>query len=271
MSSRGRSATPADFLLQDCSPYSHQHVRRESLGFVHRSATFASLYHGPSDARQGDSEPELTLWHLQLGLTVAIAGDLVLVSAPPATVLGKRKAQAEPEATVEEGKEEHRSGRGSEGAGASRDGGEAGFVMKQVKVLTAEEAAQTSIFDVVMPLPGVAVTYPTHAVGVDKYRAKMAQDGVDVSDMHHSQKAYNLQGDYRNIVARWEGGRLALCVSHWCSPHCVSRRGQGGGADVRHGGVRQREAVAAADGPGPARGARGGLAARRACGGQRRR
>jgi hypothetical protein len=33
--SRGRFATPADFPLQDCSPYSH--VRRESVGFFHRS------------------------------------------------------------------------------------------------------------------------------------------------------------------------------------------------------------------------------------------
>jgi hypothetical protein len=39
MSSRGRFATPADFPLQDCSPYSHVHVRRERLGFVPRSRT----------------------------------------------------------------------------------------------------------------------------------------------------------------------------------------------------------------------------------------
>jgi hypothetical protein len=35
--SRGRFATPADFPLQDCIPYPHVHVRRESLGFVSRS------------------------------------------------------------------------------------------------------------------------------------------------------------------------------------------------------------------------------------------
>ena len=35
--SRGRFATPADFPLQDCSHYRGLHVRRESLGFVHRS------------------------------------------------------------------------------------------------------------------------------------------------------------------------------------------------------------------------------------------
>jgi hypothetical protein len=37
MSSRGRFATPADFPRHECSPYSHVHVRRERLGFVHRS------------------------------------------------------------------------------------------------------------------------------------------------------------------------------------------------------------------------------------------
>jgi hypothetical protein len=35
MSSRGRFATPADFSLHDGSPYSHVHLRRESLGFFH--------------------------------------------------------------------------------------------------------------------------------------------------------------------------------------------------------------------------------------------
>jgi hypothetical protein len=35
--SRGRFATPADSSLHECSPYSHVHVRRESLGFVPRS------------------------------------------------------------------------------------------------------------------------------------------------------------------------------------------------------------------------------------------
>jgi hypothetical protein len=34
---RGRFATPADFSRQDCSPYRGLHVRRESLGFAHRS------------------------------------------------------------------------------------------------------------------------------------------------------------------------------------------------------------------------------------------
>jgi hypothetical protein len=39
MSSRGRFATPADSPLHDCSPYRELHVRRWSLGFVHRSRT----------------------------------------------------------------------------------------------------------------------------------------------------------------------------------------------------------------------------------------
>jgi hypothetical protein len=37
--SRGCFATPADSPPHDCSPYSHVHLRRERLGFVHRSRT----------------------------------------------------------------------------------------------------------------------------------------------------------------------------------------------------------------------------------------
>jgi hypothetical protein len=40
--SRGRYATPADIPLHDGSPYSHVHVRRVSLGFVHRSRAFSA-------------------------------------------------------------------------------------------------------------------------------------------------------------------------------------------------------------------------------------
>ena len=39
--SRGRYATPADFPRHDCSPYSHVHVRCDSLGVVHRSSAFS--------------------------------------------------------------------------------------------------------------------------------------------------------------------------------------------------------------------------------------
>jgi hypothetical protein len=35
--SRGRFAMYVDFPRHDCSPFSHVNVRRESLGFVHRS------------------------------------------------------------------------------------------------------------------------------------------------------------------------------------------------------------------------------------------
>jgi hypothetical protein len=41
MSSRGRFATSADSPLQCCSPYRGLHVRRECLGFVHRSRTIS--------------------------------------------------------------------------------------------------------------------------------------------------------------------------------------------------------------------------------------
>jgi hypothetical protein len=41
--SRSRFATPAESPLRGCSPYSHLHIRRDRLGFVHRSR--AIFYH----------------------------------------------------------------------------------------------------------------------------------------------------------------------------------------------------------------------------------
>jgi hypothetical protein len=69
--SRGRFVTPAEPPLLNCSPYSHAHVRRERLGFVHRSraisvapcqtltlrfATFASLYSPPDELGACDDQ-----------------------------------------------------------------------------------------------------------------------------------------------------------------------------------------------------------------------
>jgi hypothetical protein len=41
---RRRFVTPADFPRHDCSPYSHVHARRESLGVVPRSRAIYDAY-----------------------------------------------------------------------------------------------------------------------------------------------------------------------------------------------------------------------------------
>ncbi|XP_031725090.1 pseudouridylate synthase 7 homolog isoform X2 [Anarrhichthys ocellatus] len=68
-------------------------------------------------------------------------------------------------------------------------------------VLSAEEAESCSIHDVVMPLPGFDVIYPTHPVGKG-YRELLTADGLDIDKMRHKVKDYSLAGAYRRILIR---------------------------------------------------------------------
>ncbi|KAK2917611.1 pseudouridylate synthase 7 homolog isoform X2 [Channa argus] len=68
-------------------------------------------------------------------------------------------------------------------------------------VLSAEEAESHSIHDIVMPLPGFDVIYPTHHVGKG-YRELLAADGLDIDNMRHKVKDYSLAGAYRRILIR---------------------------------------------------------------------
>jgi tRNA pseudouridine13 synthase len=70
-----------------------------------------------------------------------------------------------------------------------------------VRVLTAEEAEGTSIFDVVMPMPGASIEYPGHAIK-ELYHKQMAKDGIDFEMLQNSIKEYTLAGDYRTLMAR---------------------------------------------------------------------
>ncbi|KAG0224344.1 multisubstrate pseudouridine synthase 7 [Actinomortierella wolfii] len=73
----------------------------------------------------------------------------------------------------------------------------------RAKVLTEADVDQYTIFDVIMPLPGTEVVYPTHAIG-DRYRELMAQDGLDPLNMKRPHKDYSLTGSYRYILAKPE-------------------------------------------------------------------
>ncbi|KAK2842542.1 hypothetical protein Q5P01_012742 [Channa striata] len=68
-------------------------------------------------------------------------------------------------------------------------------------VLSAEEAESLPIHDIVMPLPGFDVIYPTHHVGKG-YRELLAADGLDLDNMRHKVKDYSLAGAYRRILIR---------------------------------------------------------------------
>uniref|UniRef100_A0A3Q1B4F0 Pseudouridylate synthase 7 homolog n=1 Tax=Amphiprion ocellaris TaxID=80972 RepID=A0A3Q1B4F0_AMPOC len=68
-------------------------------------------------------------------------------------------------------------------------------------VLTAEEAETHSIHDIVMPLPGFDVIYPSHHIGKG-YRELLSADGLDIDNMRHKVKDYSLAGAYRRIIIR---------------------------------------------------------------------
>lgn len=71
-----------------------------------------------------------------------------------------------------------------------------------VTLVESEEQARGLAFkDVVMPLPGHAVLFPTHSVGKEAYREAMAEFGVDL-ELVLSTKAseFALSGDYRTLV-----------------------------------------------------------------------
>jgi len=71
-----------------------------------------------------------------------------------------------------------------------------------VRVLTQAEvdSGEYTIYDLVLPLPGFDVTYPTNSVaGV--YEEILALDGLALKDLRHKQKGYELAGQYRKILA----------------------------------------------------------------------
>ncbi|KAF9118439.1 multisubstrate pseudouridine synthase 7 [Mortierella sp. 14UC] len=73
----------------------------------------------------------------------------------------------------------------------------------RAKVLTEEDVDQYTIYDVILPLPGFDVIYPTHAIGA-KYKELMAKDGLDPHSMKRGNKDYSLSGSYRSFLSKPE-------------------------------------------------------------------
>ncbi|ORZ05755.1 pseudouridine synthase [Lobosporangium transversale] len=73
----------------------------------------------------------------------------------------------------------------------------------RAKVLTEVDVDQYTIYDVVLPLPGHDIIYPTHAIG-EKYKEFMAKDGLEPYKMLRSNKDYSLTGSYRYILTKPE-------------------------------------------------------------------
>lgn len=71
-------------------------------------------------------------------------------------------------------------------------------------VETEEEASQYSIFEIVLPLPGLNSIYPSNELGAF-YEEILLKNGVDMSKSNEGPlKDFNLSGDYRFVVAKPE-------------------------------------------------------------------
>ncbi|GAA5911479.1 hypothetical protein JCM8208_006851, partial [Rhodotorula glutinis] len=73
--------------------------------------------------------------------------------------------------------------------------------VRKVRALTADDIkpGAFTIYDVVLPMPGFAVSYPAGELG-DVYKRVIREDGIDPDDMWRKQKEYSLGGAYRKIV-----------------------------------------------------------------------
>eukprot|EP00033_Pygsuia_biforma_P004428 GCRY01004853.1.p1 GENE.GCRY01004853.1~~GCRY01004853.1.p1 ORF type:complete len:647 (-),score=187.80 GCRY01004853.1:37-1977(-) len=83
------------------------------------------------------------------------------------------------------------------------------------KEVTAETVSKYQISDVVLPLPGFDVKYPTHSIG-ELYRTLLEASGVS-PDFRRPQHWLSLPGGYRPIVAVPKG--LEWTFVHYDEPH----------------------------------------------------
>jgi len=73
----------------------------------------------------------------------------------------------------------------------------------KVKVVTEEDVRANTyhIDQVILPLAGHSVQYPTHKIG-DRYREVLRGDGLDPDNLHHKHQEYNLPGSYRKLIVK---------------------------------------------------------------------
>jgi len=73
----------------------------------------------------------------------------------------------------------------------------------RVKIVTEEDvhANTYQIEQVVLPLPGYSIQYPTHKIG-ERYREIITSDGLNPDNLRHDYKEYSLPGSYRKLIAK---------------------------------------------------------------------
>ncbi|XP_050414065.1 pseudouridylate synthase 7 homolog isoform X2 [Patella vulgata] len=78
--------------------------------------------------------------------------------------------------------------------------GESKMDIKPV-VIDEDNMKDYSILDVVLPLPGYEMIYPTNNVG-ELYKELLAEDGIDITNMKTKHKDFSVPGTYRKMVVK---------------------------------------------------------------------
>ncbi|KAL4086223.1 hypothetical protein PRIC1_014354 [Phytophthora ramorum] len=118
--------------------------------------------------------------------TAAVVGDLVLVRNDNSKVTKQADTAAEPS------RKRQRTGKGTRRQ-----------PIPEVMALTDDNVGQYSIEDVVLPLPGHTIKYPTNEIGA-AYRKMLTTDGIDLNAHFgpDGSQAYVLDGSYRHLVKK---------------------------------------------------------------------
>lgn len=118
--------------------------------------------------------------------TAAVVGDLVLVESDGSKVVRKPNDSGEPS------RKRQRTGKSTRRK-----------PIQEVMELTEAIVDQYSIEDVVLPLPGHAIKYPTNEVGA-AYRKMLTTDGIDLNAHFgpDGSQTYQLDGSYRHLVKK---------------------------------------------------------------------
>ncbi|KUF93156.1 hypothetical protein AM588_10003999 [Phytophthora nicotianae] len=132
--------------------------------------------------------------------TSAVAGDLVLVKNDNSKVSKKSSEAAGP------ARKRMRTGKTTRR-----------HVIPEVMELTETNVDQYSIEDVVLPLPGHAIKYPTNEVGV-AYRKMLTTDGIDLNAHFgpDGSQTYLLDGSYRHLVKK--PARVSFRLERYADP-----------------------------------------------------
>lgn len=81
-----------------------------------------------------------------------------------------------------------------------------------MKVLSASDINNYTLFDIIMPVPGHTVVYPEHEIGKDRYDEFMSEElGITSANMLNSSQPWlSLPGAYRRILGAPQYARVRI-------------------------------------------------------------